>query len=163
MNTLKTLRRRYGRTTLITIGIALAIAFSTIMLSIGEAIQYSSRKIIEDTGVDILIEPRSELPAIVSQYTSFFEINHGRQIADDLVEQNSKIRAASPWAMKNLYIAKEQKDINASKPPKFSLASCSGFIPERNRYFGGIKLVSGSFLPTRNDPFYSNGTFQDGF
>ncbi len=162
MNTLRTLRLRYGRTTLITIGIALAIAFSTIMLSIGEAIKYSSEQIIEETGVDILIEPPTNLPPLLLEFTTIFEIEDGRKIAEAMVQDNSKIRAAAPWYTKNLYISKLPEEINASNPPKITLSSCKGSIPENNKYFNGVNIISGNYLPTQNDSFYSNGTYSGG-
>jgi putative ABC transport system permease protein len=147
---------------LITIGIALAIAFSTIMLSIGEAIQYSSQEIIEDTGVDILAEPPTDLPPLFLEFTSIFEISNGREIADAMVNDNPKIREASPWLMKNLYISKKNHKLNYLDPPKFSLFDCRGYIPERNRYFRAYEITEGTSLPTSGDPFYANGTYQDG-
>lgn len=163
MNTFRTLKRRYGRTSLITVGIALAIAFSTIMLSVSEAIHNSSQQIIEETGVDLMIEPNTDLPPLVSQYTTFFEIHQGRIKAEAMINNNTKIRASSPWLMKNLYIAKEPEEINISKPPKFTLTDCRGYIPENNRYFSAYKIIEGTELPTMDDPFYANGTYQDGF
>ena len=163
MNTLKTLRLRFGRTSLITTGIALAIAFSTIMLSIGEAIQHSSMEIIEDTGVDLLVEPPIDLPPLILEFISIFEISDGREIADAMVRDNRDIREASPWLMENLYMSKKPDELNVQEPPKFSLFDCRGYIPERNRYFGAYKVIEGTPLPTGNDPFYAEGTFQDGF
>jgi ABC-type lipoprotein release transport system permease subunit len=154
---------RFGRTSLITTGIALAIAFSTIMLSIGEAIQHSSMEIIEDTGVDLLVEPPIELPPLILEFISIFEISNGREIADAMVRDNRKIREASPWLMENLYMSKKPDELNVQQPPKFSLFDCRGYIPERNRHFGAYKIIEGSPLPTENDPFYADGTFQNGF
>jgi ABC-type lipoprotein release transport system permease subunit len=159
---MRTLRKRYGRTTLITTGIALAIAFSTIMLSIGEAIQYSSQEIIEDTGVDILAEPPVDLPPLFLEFTSIFEISNGREIADAMVNDNPKIREASPWLMENLYISKKTEKLNYLDPPKFSLFDCRGYIPERNRYFSAYKIIEGTALPTIDDPFYTNGNYHGG-
>ena len=161
MNTLRTLRRRYGRTSLTVIGVALAIAFSTIMLSIGEAISQSAEEIIEETGVDLLAEP-VEFAPLIQEYIPIFKINESRTIANSMVENNPKIRAASPWLIKNLYLAKHPDTINASEPPKFVLAACKGTVPENNRYFGGVDIIKGKQLPTRTDPFYANGTYQDG-
>jgi ABC-type lipoprotein release transport system permease subunit len=132
------------------------------MLSIGEAIQYSSQEIIEDTGVDILAEPPTDLPPLFLEFISIFEISNGREIADAMVEDNSKIREASPWLMENLYISKKTDDLNYLNPPKFSLFDCRGYIPERNRYFSAYKIIQGTALPTPDDPFYANGTYQDG-
>ncbi len=162
MNTLRSLRRRYGRTTLIVIGIALAIAFSTIMLSIGVAIQDSSKKIIDEAGVDLFVESSVDLSPLLLEFTNRFEIDHGRTIAQAMVDNNSKIREAAPWLKKNLYMAKYPDEINATDPPKFSLSVCKGFIPEQNRYFSGRTIVDGRKLPTQNDPFYANGTYLDG-
>jgi ABC-type lipoprotein release transport system permease subunit len=162
MNTFKTLKRRYGRTTLITIGIALAIAFSTIMLSIGEAIQNSSSDIIEDTGVDLLVEPPTNLPPLILEFTTFFNIENCRTIADAMVKNNTKIQAASPWLIENLYVAKRPEQINVSDPPLFTLSECKGYVPEYDRYFSAYEVTKGSALPTTTDPFYSKGTYQDG-
>ncbi len=161
MNTLKNLRKRYGRTSLTITGVALAIAFSTIMLSVGTGIQQSSQNIIEETGVDLLAEP-VEFAPIIQEYVPIFKINQGRTIADTMLNNNSKIRAASPWLIKNLYITKYSETINASTPPKFALAACKGTIPENNRYFGGVDIIKGQSLPTKTDPFYANASFQDG-
>ncbi len=163
MNTLKTLKRRSGRTILITIGIALAIAFSTIMLSVGEAIQHSSTEIVEGTNVDLMVEPNTNLPPIVSQFTTIFELNEGRTKAEAMVNNNSKIRAASPWLMKNLYMAKEPEEINVTTPPKFTLFEGRGYVPQNNQYFTAYKILKGSELPTKTDPFYANGTYDGGF
>jgi ABC-type lipoprotein release transport system permease subunit len=162
MHIFRNLRRRYGRTTLITTGIALAIAFTTIMLSISAGIEQSASEILEETGVDLLIEPDVDLPPLFLEYTTIFEISDGREIANAMVEQNSKIRAAAPWYTKNLYMTKAQDSINASQPPKFTLTACKGSIPENNRYFSGVEYISGGPLPTQDDPFYASGTFDGG-
>ena len=162
MNTFRTLRQRYGRTTLITIGIALAIAFSTIMLSIGEAIKESTGDILEETGVDLLVEPKTDLPPLFLEFTTIFEITDGRKIAQAMVNDNSKIRAAAPWYTKNLYMAKKPDEINVSKPPIITLSACKGTIPEENKYFGAVDIIDGEWLMTQNDPFYSNGTYAGG-
>ncbi len=161
MNTLKTLMRRYGRTSLTVTGVALAIAFSTIMLSIGTAIQESSEELIEETGVDILVEP-AELAPLIQEFIPIFKLNNARAMASSMINNNSKIRAASPWLVKNMYVAKHPDIINASKPPKFALLAAKGSIPEYNRYFGGVKIIEGTDLPTITDPFYANGTCQGG-
>jgi len=161
MNILKNLRRRYGRTTLTVTGVALAIAFSIIMLSVGEAIQQSSRNIIEETNVDLLAEP-VEFAPLIQEYIPIFKINQGRTIAKAMVDNNSKIRAASPWLIKSLYVSKYPETINATEPPKIALVTCKGTIPEKNIYFGGLDIKKGSQLPTKSDPFYANGTYQDG-
>lgn len=162
MNTLRTLRRRYGRTTLITVGIALAIAFSTIMLSISEAIKDSSKDIIEDTGVDLLIEPESDLPPLFLEFTTIFEINEGREIARAMESDNSKIRAAAPWLTKSLYIAKRPDVINYQEPLKFTLSACKGTIPEKNKYFSALDIVDGEWFSIKEDPFYAYGSFDGG-
>jgi ABC-type lipoprotein release transport system permease subunit len=161
MNTLKTLMRRYGRTSLTVTGVALAIAFSTIMLSIGTAIQESSEELIEETGVDLLVEP-ADLAPLIQEIIPIFKIDHARTLANSMINNNSKIRAASPWLVKNMYVAKHPDIINASKPPKFALLAAKGSIPENNRYFGGVKIIEGTELPTITDPFYANGTYQGG-
>jgi ABC-type lipoprotein release transport system permease subunit len=156
------LRQRYGRTTLITIGIALAIAFSTIMLSIGEAIKESSVDILEETGVDILVEPKTDLPPLFLEFTTIFEIKNGRTIANAMVDNNSKIRAAAPWLTKNLYMAKHPDEINVSKPPIITLSACKGTIPKENRYFGAVDIIDGEWFNIQDDPFYANGTYAGG-
>jgi ABC-type lipoprotein release transport system permease subunit len=161
MSTLKNLRRRYGRTSLTVTGVALAIAFTTIMLSIGEGISKSSQDILEETGVDLLAEPVEFMP-LIQEFIPIFEINQSREIARSMEENNSKIRAASPWLIKNLYVAKYSEPINASKPPKFALIATKGAIPVKNKYFGGVEILDGERLPTETDPFYANGTYDGG-
>ncbi|WP_455391527.1 ABC transporter permease [[Eubacterium] cellulosolvens] len=161
MNTLRNLRRRYGRTSLTITGVALAIAFTTIMLSIGEAITESSSEILEETKVDLLVEPVEFLP-LVQEFFSYFELHNSRTIANSMLENNSKIRAASPWLNKNLFIAKHPGEINTSKPPQFALITAKGTIPANNIYFGGIDIIAGRPLPTMDDPFYANGSYSGG-
>jgi ABC-type lipoprotein release transport system permease subunit len=161
MNSLKNLRRRYGRTTLTVTGVALAIAFSTIMLSVGTAIQDSSERIIEETGVDLLIEP-VEFAPLFQEFVPIFKLNQARTIANSMKENNSKIRAASPWLTENMYVAKHPEIINASVPPEFALIAAKGSVPEYNRYFGGVDIIKGTSLPTETDPFYAQGTFSGG-
>ena len=83
MSTLKNLRRRYGRTSLTVTGVALAIAFTTIMLSIGEGISKSSQEILEETGVDLLVEPVEFMP-LIQEFIPIFEINQSREIAGSM-------------------------------------------------------------------------------
>jgi len=161
MRTLKNLRRRYGRTSLTVTGIALAIAFTTIMLSVGVGISKSSEAILEETGVDLLAEPVEFMP-LLQEFLPIFELNQSREIANSMEENNSKIRVASPWLVKNLYVAKHTENIDASKPPKFALISAKGTIPEKNIYFGGVEILKGELLPTETDPFYANGTYDGG-
>jgi ABC-type lipoprotein release transport system permease subunit len=161
MNTLGNLRRRYGRTSLTITGVALAIAFTTIMLSVGEAITESSSEMLEETKVDLLAEPVEFFP-LVQELMPIFKLNESRQIAHSMLENNSKIRSAAPWLIKNMYAAKKPELINESTPPKFALIAANGMIPEDNKYFGGIKILAGTNLPTATDPFYADGRYDDG-
>jgi ABC-type lipoprotein release transport system permease subunit len=163
MNTLKTLRRRYGRTSLTVTGIALAIAFTTIMLSVSEAITQSSKQILDETEVDLIAEyPIGIDNPLLQQFIFIFKLNESRTIANSMLENNSKIKAAAPWLMENVYVAKQTEVIDSSKPPKFALISAKGTIPESNDYFRGVDIIKGSRLPTRNDPFYSDGSYSGG-
>ena len=161
MNTLKNLRRRYGRTSLTIVGVALAIAFSTIMLSVGEAINESSKRILDETGVDLIAEPVEFMP-LIQELIPIFKMKDGRNIAEAMVDNNSNIQVASPWLNKNLYVTKATPTINASEPPKFVLMTAKGTIPENNIYFRGVDIIKGQRLPTITDPFYANGNYSGG-
>lgn len=169
MYPVKNLRRRSARTLFLVIGVALAITLTTIMYSIGEGINASTREIVEETNVDLFVYPKSANP-ILQEFTKYFDLNDGRKLAAKIREGNPAIKAASPWLAEGIHITsnvidegrlKNAKEGEEVLPSIYSVTG-KGYVPELMGDFGGVDYYEGTDLLTQTDPFYANGTYAGG-
>ncbi|MEM2899193.1 MAG: FtsX-like permease family protein [Thermoplasmata archaeon] len=172
MYSLNNLRRRSSRSILTVLGLALAIALTVTMFSVGEGIRGSTKAILEQTGVDIFVLSKNSNPLL---YT--MPIEHSRNISKSLVEgaPDNLIRAAYPMLTYDLAFANETQYQAAFGDGnlrwKVANAIVNGIQPEMEQIFGGVTLIEGygkgkpgcmKGMPTPGDPFYANGTYDGG-
>ncbi len=156
MYPLKNLRRRSARTVLTIIGVSLAITLAMIMFSISEGIKGSTDEIITKSGIDILVVP--------SGSDIFFgtgKLEHGRELADDIMAANPEIKGTYPLLRERLYIT-ANKTSPGSEVPKIPGILAIGSQREVSETFGVARVIEGDYLPTPGDPFYANGTYDGG-
>jgi ABC-type lipoprotein release transport system permease subunit len=150
------------------VGVALAITLSTIMFSISEGINTSTKELIDETDIELFVFPPSSNP-ILQEFTKYLDLDSGRELAEKIREGNPKIRAASPWLTEGIYISNnivEDNNLGASgdeKQPKIYSITGKGYVPELQGNFGTIEQVTGTDLPTPSDPFFANGTYAGGY
>lgn len=168
MYPIKNLRRRGARTGLLVTGVALAITLSTIMFSIGEGINSSTKELIDETDIELFVYPPSSNP-ILQEFTKYLDMDEGRKLANKMLAGNKRIRAASPHLVEGIYITSDIIDSASNSadtgdvllPKVFSITG-KGYVPELQGNFGTIDLIKGTELPTRKDPFFANGTYAGG-
>ena len=127
------------------------------MYSISEGINTSTKEIIRDTNVDLFVYPNSSNP-ILQEFTKYLDLSNGREIASNIREGNSAVRAASPWLVEGIYITSNEideedlpdDDEEVVLPGVFSVTG-KGYVPELMGEFGAIKQVAGTELPTPSD------------
>jgi ABC-type lipoprotein release transport system permease subunit len=164
---IKNLKRRAARTVLLVLGVALAITLTTIMFSISEGINTSTKELIDETGIDLFVYPKSSNP-ILQEFAKYLDLENGRELSQKMREGNPSITAASPWLVEGLYITTgEVEEPPGTKPeeevlPKIYSITGKGYVPELQGDFGSIDLIKGSFLPTESDPFYADGSYDGG-
>ncbi len=172
MYALNNLRRRSSRSVLTVLGLALAIALTVTMFSVGEGIRGSTRAILEQTGIDIFVLSKNSNPLL---YT--MPIEHSRNISSSMKEgaPGHLVRAAYPMLTYDLAFANETQRVQAfsNNETKWKTTSAlvNGIQPEMENVFGGVRLIEGhgkgmtgtmKGMPTPGDPFYANGTYDGG-
>jgi putative ABC transport system permease protein len=157
------LRRRPGRVLLTVLGVALAVGLTTTMLSIAAGLDSTSKRVLADTGVDIVIV-KEGADVISSSHPPFA---NGTGTADDLQLHVAGVRTAFPIFEKTvtLYPA-NYASCQAGCPPVNPLAN--GENPGRRGGLSGLDMVEGAYFQTLGDPFnataeYRNHLYPDGF
>ncbi len=159
--------RRPGRALLSATGISLSIALGICIFSLSAGIDASIHSIIEEVGVDIYVVPEG---APVFFQDMFPPISDSRDISRTLLG-NENITAAGPRLIGSLYLTSltsdEMDDLDhdggiGEDELKVYHAITRGRVPEMDGDFGGETVISGEYLPTRDDPFYQNGKYEGG-
>jgi ABC-type lipoprotein release transport system permease subunit len=167
---IKNLRRRSARSVLLVIGVALAITLTTIMFSISEGINSSTKELIEETQIELFVYPEASNP-ILQEFTKYLDLEGGRDLAQSMREGNPSIRAASPILVEGLFISSGVVDetakgkISVGKDeylPRIVSVTGKGYVPELLGDYGAIDWVAGNEIPTASDPFYANGSYSGG-
>src|SRR5213593_1247831 len=86
------LRRRPGRALLTILGVALAVGLTTTMLSIAAGLDTTSRRVLADTGVDLLVV-KDGADVLSTSHPAFV---NGTRIADDLEQHVGGVATAFP-------------------------------------------------------------------
>jgi putative ABC transport system permease protein len=153
---LKSLRRRSKRVFLTVLGVALSIALTVTMLSIGEGLRTSTDDLVESTGVDLFIVPKG------SDYL-FFNVDfiHGtdlaRDIADDLGDrQASTVPRYTPE--RQLYVRRADAEDDATSLG----ANANGIVPGTLGDISGFSIVAGRYFTDGNDSFREDPAFVAG-
>ncbi len=153
MYSLKSLRRRSKRVVLTVLGVALSIALTVTMLSIGEGLRTSTDDLVQSTGVDLFIVPKG------SNYL-FFNVDFiqgtdlTQEMADDLGErQDSTAPRYTP--SRQLYIRKMGGDEGATSLG----ANANGVIPDTLGDISGFSIVEGDYFSVGNDTFRNDPAF----
>ena len=156
MYPLKNLRRRSARTSLTIAGVSLAITLVIIMFSISEGIRDSTDKIIEKSGIDILVVPSGG-----NIFIGAGEFSYAREIAWEMEVDNENISGAFPVLRERVYVSTGETKEGEDMPVVTSMLA-KGLSREANEAFETAEIIKGSELPTYGDPFYANGTYDGG-
>lgn len=166
MYAIKNISRRPVRTALIVIGISLSIGLSICIFSLSSGIDHSIHSILEERGVDVYVVPKG---APVFLQNLFPPLSEGRNISRSL-SRNPHIAAAGPRLLDSVYLtdrtpeemAERAGSDDAEAPLDIYHAVGKGRVPGSDGDFGGEIMKEGRYLPTRDDPFYQNGSYRSG-
>ncbi len=156
MYAIKSLRRRTTRVVLTVLGVALSIALTVTMLSIGEGLRTSTDDLVQSTGVDLFIVPKG------SDYL-FFNVdfiqgtNLTQDIADDL---GSDADTVTPrfTPSRQLYV----RTADGNGDTRSLGAQGNGVIPDTLGDISGFSIVEGKYFTQGNDPFRDDPSFRAG-
>lgn len=157
MYSIKSLRRRTRRVALTVLGVALSIALTVTMLSIGEGLRTSTDDLVRSTGVDLFVVPKG------ADYLFFnLEFTHGtnltQRITDDLGPNASTVLPRYTPS-RQLYIRKVADDEGRNT----SLgAQANGVVPSQLGDIRGFTIVEGSYFKDLDDTFREDPAFQGG-
>jgi len=157
------LRRRPGRVLLTVLGVALAVGLTTTMLSIAAGLDTTSRRVLDDTGLDLLVLDQGS-PMVSTEHLAFA---NGTRIANDL-ENISGVATAFPIFEKSVTMF--PANFAACRPlcPSVNLLA-DGEVPARRGNLGGLDVAPpGAYFNTSADPFaddaaFVNHVYPDGF
>ena len=152
MYSIESLRRRRRRVILTVIGVALSIALTVTMFSIGEGLRGSTDALVQDTEVDLFIVPKG------SDYI-FFTADFPRgtelagRVADDLGDQaDTVLPRYTP--KRELYLRPVD---DADAPPVG--ARPNGVIPRLVGDISGFSMKGGDYFSVMDDPFSEDPAF----
>jgi putative ABC transport system permease protein len=147
------LRRRPGRVLLTVLGIALAVGLTTTMLSISAGLDQTSRQVLADTGVDLLV--LDEGSPVVS--TSHLPFTNGTRIADALADLTG-VKTSFPIFERTVTLFPQNfSDCRPACPAVNPIAN--GENPARRDQLGGIDMDTGVYFETAGDPFAADPAF----
>ncbi len=151
------LRRRRGRVMLTVLGVALSVGLTTTMLSIAAGLDTTSARVIEGTGVDLLVLDAGSPVFGAARHLAF---ENGTQIADSLAA-DPRVRTAFPILERTVTVF----------PPGFAACQpgcpavnpvAEGEDPGRRMALGGLEMTSGVYFEhSGGDPFASTAEFRD--
>jgi ABC-type lipoprotein release transport system permease subunit len=163
------LRRRRGRVALTVMGVALAVALTTTMLSISAGLDVTSRQVLGDTGVDLLVLDDGSPVFGAARHLQFA---NGTAIADQIegfsVGGGQPVLTAFPVFERTvtLFPAGYPSCAGACVPVN---ALGNGEDPSRRGSLGGLEFPSGAYLdesvgdPFASDPLYLGHVYPGGF
>jgi ABC-type antimicrobial peptide transport system permease subunit len=163
------LRRRRGRVLLTVLGVALAVGLTTTMMSISAGLDITSRRVIADTGLELLVLDNGSAVFGAGNHLPF---ENGTQLSDEF--QGMTLGASHPVATAFPIFEKTvtvfPRNFTACTPAcKAVNPLANGEDPGRRGSLGGLDIESGAyFVANRSDPFagdpaYLNRSMPGGF
>jgi ABC-type antimicrobial peptide transport system permease subunit len=151
---IESLRRRRRRVILTVIGVALSIALTVTMFSIGEGLRRSTDALVEDTEVDLFIVPKgSDYIFFTADFPRGTELSE--RITDDLgTEADTVLPRYTP--KRELYL-RPVDDVEA--PPVG--ARPNGVIPSLVGDISGFSIKGGEYFSVQDDPFSEDPAYLD--
>ena len=156
MYSIKSLRRRTRRVFLTVLGVALSIALTVTMLSIGEGLRTSTDDLVRSTGVDLFIVPKgSDYLFFNLEFTEGTELS--QRISDDL---GTKADTVFPRYTPNrqLYIRKASDEQDESSLG----AQANGVVPGLLGDISGFSVEDGTYFEIKDDRFSQDPAFLSG-
>ena len=147
------------------VGISLSIGLAICIFSLSAGIDMSIHSILEESGVDIYVVPKG-VPVFLQDL--FPPLSESRKISASLLK-NPDITAAGPRLVDSLYLTSKtgneldellENELVEWDELKIVHAIGRGRVPEMDGDFGGEKILKGTYLPTKSDPFYQNGAYE---
>ncbi len=158
------LRRRTSRVLLTVVGVALAVGLTTTMLSISAGLDTTSHRVIEGTGVDLLV--LNEGSQVISN--SHRPFANGTAVADAL-QARADVLTAFPIYEKTVALFPAGFATCAPGCPAVN-AQANGEVPARRGALGGVDVLApGNYFAVHpqdafaSTPEYRDGTYPDGF
>jgi ABC-type antimicrobial peptide transport system permease subunit len=151
---IESLRRRRRRVVLTVIGVALSIALTVTMFSIGEGLRSSTDALVEETEVDLFIVPKgSDYIFFTADFPRGTEL--AERISDDLgAEAETVLPRYTP--KRELYLRPVD---DAGAPPVG--ARPNGVIPRLVGDISGFSIKGGDYFSVADDPFTGDPAFVD--
>jgi putative ABC transport system permease protein len=150
---LRNLRRRPIRSVLTVIGVALAIALSTMMFSIGAGIRTSTKDLLEGGGIDGYVIAEGGDLFLGTGY-----LEEGRDLASH-IDDHSEVLHAVPALYETIYLSKQEEPTDAKNVTDISVM---GIVPNLVGSFKGTDItdplhshrLDKDVLVTKDDPFH---------
>jgi len=149
---LSSLRRRFGRVVFTVLGVALSIALTVTMFSIGEGLRISTSSMVEQTQVELFV---------VSNGSAYLlgkgEISDSSELAADIrSDLGPDARAVCPRYEpdRGLYLARANEP--GARPVS---ARGNGFVPELVGSIVGGQELEGEHFTAQDDPFRDDPRF----
>jgi len=157
------LRRRPGRVLLTILGVALAVGLTTTMLSIAAGLDSTSKRVLADTGVDLLVV-KDGADILSTTHPPFV---NGTAIADDFQNNVSGVATAFPIYEKTVTLWPSNFTACGSSCRSINVLA-NGENPARRGMLRGLDVVSGKYFDTVSDPFadapeYRNHAYPEGY
>ena len=155
MYSIKSLRRRQRRVVLTVLGVALSIALTVTMLSIGEGLRGSTDELVKETEVDLFIVPRG------SDYI-FFTADFPE--GTELVSQVREDLGADALTVLPRYTPKRELYVRPTGDANVTPlgARGNGIVPALVGEIGGLRVARGSYFSVQDDPFSQDPAYLSG-
>jgi putative ABC transport system permease protein len=152
---LRNLRRRPIRSVLTVVGVALAIALSTMMFSIGAGIRHSTQTLLEEGNIDAYIIAEGGDLFIGTGY-----LEQGRYIAS-MMDDHPEVMHSMPVLYETVYLSKDKVPTDSENVTD---VSAMGMVPNLIGDFKGTDITTPVHshrldrgeLPTKEDTFHQD-------
>ncbi|HKZ58990.1 MAG TPA: FtsX-like permease family protein [Candidatus Thermoplasmatota archaeon] len=143
------LRRRRGRVLLTVLGVALSVGLTTTMLSIAAGLDTTSARVIEGTGVDLLVLDSGSPVFGAARHLPF---DNGTQLADEFAG-DPRVRTAFPILERTVTVFPGSFAACQPACPAVNPVA-EGEDPGRRGGLGGLDMTSGVYFEnSTGDPF----------
>jgi ABC-type lipoprotein release transport system permease subunit len=154
------LRRRRGRVLLTVLGVALAVGLTTTMVSISAGLDITSRRVIADTGLELLVLDKGSAVFGSGNHLAF---ENGTRLADEFqaMTMGSGHPVATAFPIFEKTVTVFPQNFSACSPSCRAVNPLAdGENPGLRGALGGLDIESGSyFVANRSDPFASDPAY----
>ncbi len=138
------------------IGVALSIALTVTMFSIGEGLRTSTDTLVEETNVDLFVIPKGS-----NYILGKSELSNGTALAEDIRTDLDADRRMRAETVLPRYIPKRELYLRPADDPEadFVGARANGLIPSMLGDVSGFKVTDGGYFNVLEDTFKEDAHF----